>query len=225
MYFPYRKEQSVRYLRAAVIYGSSWLLFLREWWRSPSSIGAICASSRWLAKAIANQITIKDGVVLELGAGTGAVTAAMISKGIPEDRIIIIEKSCRFVDILHKKFPGVRVIHGDAADLNELLPDDIKVDAIVSSLPLRSLASELRKEIIHQWHVCSEAACDVVQYTYDIRMRINLCREDRFFSVVRSQIIWRNFPPARVLVAAPIALCSTISPSALRVEPTAVSQD
>ena len=51
----------------------------------------------------------------------------------------MIERSTAFVQHLRARFPGVAILHGDAADLGRLLPRSSRIDAIVSSLPLLSL--------------------------------------------------------------------------------------
>src|SRR5918996_452292 len=59
-------------------------LFFRQWLRSPKSMGSIIPSSRALARAIAAQVAWQPGqVVVELGAGTGAISQALTDSGLP----------------------------------------------------------------------------------------------------------------------------------------------
>ena len=54
-------------------------LFLSRWLRNPLRTGAVMPSGSMLARLMANQIdTAGDGVVLELGGGTGAITACLL---------------------------------------------------------------------------------------------------------------------------------------------------
>lgn len=177
-------------------------LFLGEWLRAPAAIGAVCASSRWLAREIAVHVPAGDGLVVELGAGTGIVTDALLSKrGVSPDRLIVIERSEAFVRHLRRRFPGIAVICGDAAQLDELLPRDRHIDALISSLPLRSLSQPLRRRIIDQWAQALDQDSVLIQYTYDIRWQTHTCACDQSFVVHDSRIVWANLPPARVLLA------------------------
>src|SRR3546814_14318976 len=91
--------------------------------RAPGMIGAVCSSSRYLAAEIAHMVPSGDGLVVELGAGTGMVTQALLEHGISPRRLIIVERSEGFVAHLRHRFPEATVIHGDAANLCELIPD------------------------------------------------------------------------------------------------------
>ncbi|MBV6272281.1 methyltransferase domain-containing protein [Alcaligenaceae bacterium CGII-47] len=176
-------------------------LFIREWVHSPGTIGAICASSRQLSAAMAGQVPKGDGLVIELGAGTGMVTQALLDQGISPTRLIVIERSNGFVEHLRHRFPGLTIIHGDAACLSELIPQGLHIDAIISSLPLRSLPYELREKVVAQWEQVLDHDSALIQFTYDIRPQTHTCACDHTFTVTDSQIVWANLPPARVLHA------------------------
>ncbi len=67
---------------------------LRRWIRSPLKIGAFLPSSRSLARAHwqRGRYCEKAGAVIELGAGTGPVTQALLHAGIAADRLVVIER-------------------------------------------------------------------------------------------------------------------------------------
>jgi SAM-dependent methyltransferase len=129
-------------------------LFAREMLTEPAVVGAIWPSSRWLARSVASRVPCYgDGLVVELGGGTGAVTNALLQRGIVPGRLMVIECSAVFVRHLRARFPGVTILHGDAAKLGELLPHGRHIDAIVSGLPLRSLpARKPRPSGWGRWH-------------------------------------------------------------------------
>uniref|UniRef100_UPI00333FEA52 class I SAM-dependent methyltransferase n=1 Tax=Castellaniella defragrans TaxID=75697 RepID=UPI00333FEA52 len=177
------------------------VLFVREWLRGPGTIGAICSSSRWLAREIARHVTIGEGLVIELGAGTGIVTEALLARGISPGRLIAIERSEAFASHLRRRFPGITVICGDAARLDSLIPEGLRIDALVSSLPLRSLPRQEQFQIVDQWKRTLGPGGTLIQFTYDIRPQTHTCSCDRAFEVYDSRIVWANLPPARVLLA------------------------
>ena len=57
------------------------------------------------------------GPVVELGPGTGPVTQALLQRGLAPERLILVEYDPAFCRLLERRFPGVRVIQGDAYDL------------------------------------------------------------------------------------------------------------
>ncbi|MDZ7737404.1 MAG: methyltransferase domain-containing protein [Gammaproteobacteria bacterium] len=59
--------------------------------------------------------------MVELGAGTGAITRALLSRIDNPERLVCIERSPVLVDLLQKRFPTIRVIEGDARQLDSLL--------------------------------------------------------------------------------------------------------
>ena len=57
-------------------------LFFRQWLRSPKSMGAVIPSSRVLARAVTEAVRWAPGEhVIELGAGTGAISQGLIDAG------------------------------------------------------------------------------------------------------------------------------------------------
>jgi len=81
-----------------------------------------------------------EGLVVEVGAGTGVVTEALLERGIPVHRLLVIEKSPLLCEYLSRRFPHLKVIQGDAALLASMLPTGATIDALVSGVPLRSLS-------------------------------------------------------------------------------------
>ena len=176
---------------------SSLILFGLEIIDSPRSMGAICPSSPLLARRMASLVKSGDGKVVELGGGTGTVTAALLDRGIDPKQLIVVEQSAKLSALLRRRFPEVTVINGDAARLKELLgPDSGKVAAIVSSLPLRSLAPQTVRNILGQLEQVLRTDGLFLQYTYshrDLRSRLS----SRFISI-HSCTVWGNLPPARI---------------------------
>ena len=184
-------------------FANAWLgcapwLFAREMLSQPASVGAIWPSSRRLARSLASRVPLHgDGLVVELGGGTGAVTNALLQRGIAPGRLTVIEYAPAFVRHLRARFPGVTIVQGDAADLRKLLPRDSRIDAIVSSLPLRSLPAREAAAVVAQWRALIVDGGIVVQFTYDLRNTEGQPLQG--FLQRASQIVWANLPPARVL--------------------------
>src|SRR6185436_8362859 len=129
-------------------------LFLKRWLRRPFAMGAVVPSGRLLAAAMARtalaEIDGRDGHVVELGAGTGEVTKALLAAGIPGERLALVERDPQLSIFLRNHFRGPRIIEGDAARLPKLLAshDVVSVAAVVSSLPLLTLPAEIVSGIV-----------------------------------------------------------------------------
>ena len=174
------------------------LVFLKEAISNPREVGAGCPSSSYLANTIAKEINSKgDGYILELGGGTGTITSALLKQGIAADRLIVIERSATLATHLRKRFPNVRVIHGDASKLDNLLGNEsLKINAVVSGLPLKSLPKECVFNIKQQINKVLDKDGVFVQFTYDLRLSSS--NQDQNFNLKNTQLVWRNLPPARV---------------------------
>ena len=172
--------------------------FLKAAIQNPREVGSGCPSSPYLANAMAKEIVNhREGIIVELGGGTGVITRALLKQGVSTHRLIVIERSPTLVALLRRQFPNVRVIQGDAGELDKLLGHDSEnVSAIVSSLPLKSLPKNCVFKIKQQINKLLDDKGVFIQFTYDLRLSSSL--KERDFSCKHTQLIWKNLPPARV---------------------------
>lgn len=179
---------------------ASLALFAREILVNPRAMGAACPSAPALAGAMAGRAPLeREGLVVELGGGTGAVTAALLRHGVSPWQLVVIERSPTLVRHLRHRFPQLRVLQGDAAQLSHLLgAPRPRLNCLISSLPLRSLPPLTTRAIIQQWQEVLEPGGLLVQFTYDLRG--THARLLPGFRRVSAKIVWNNLPPARVEV-------------------------
>ncbi len=182
---------------------SSWMLFAREALRNPRAIGTVFESSVRLAREIAQFVPLNEsGLILELGGGTGKVTEALLERGIDPERLVSVEQSASLADYLHKRFPKVRIIKGDALHLCQLLGNDAqRVSTIVSGLPFRSIPHAVGHDIIKQIDQILPEKGHLIQFTYDLSGQAAYL--PHHFKRVSHKIVWSNLPPARVNVYQP----------------------
>ena len=181
---------------------TSLVTFGSELLSNPRPVGSAVPSSRFLARRIAGFIPRSPrGYVVELGAGTGAITAALLGRGIPPERILPVERSESMVKLLKKRFPFLSIALGDAAELRSLLrawlgEDGIKVRYVVSSLPLRSLPEKIVTSIMYEVQQVLHEDGKLLQYTYDLRKTPHPALSG--FKRRYTTVVWANFPPARL---------------------------
>ncbi|MDQ4135839.1 MAG: methyltransferase domain-containing protein [Pseudomonadota bacterium] len=175
--------------------------FLRSWLERPLVMGAVTPSSKVLARTMASYVDPRmPGPVIELGPGTGPVTEALIRRGIAQDRLVLVEYSPDFCQLLRRKFPKATIIQGDAYDLEDTL-DGVLAEpaaATVSSLPLFTKPMETRLELLHAAQALMHPNAPFVQFTYAVVPPIPA--RSRKYTARASNRIWLNLPPARVWV-------------------------
>ena len=113
--------------------------FLRSWIEKPLHVGAVMPSSKVLARAVAQYVDPHASApVIELGPGTGAITDALLGRGVAEKRLVLVEFDPGFCALLRERFPRATVVQGDAYALSTTLAGHLteKAIALVSSLPL-----------------------------------------------------------------------------------------
>jgi phosphatidylethanolamine/phosphatidyl-N-methylethanolamine N-methyltransferase len=175
--------------------------FLRSWLERPLSIGAVTPSSKALARAMASYVDPNsNGPVVELGPGTGPVTAALVTAGVAPSRLVLVEFNPAFCRILRARYPGVTVVEGDAYSLRRLLETLLiqPAAAVVSSLPLVTKPIKQRLRLIGDAIDLMVPGAPFVQFTYSVAAP--LPKRLGGFAVEASERIWMNIPPARVWV-------------------------
>jgi phosphatidylethanolamine/phosphatidyl-N-methylethanolamine N-methyltransferase len=178
-------------------------LFLQEWFANPQRTGSVTPSSPKLAAAMARWLPAdSESFVLELGPGTGAVTEALIKRGLREEKLVAIERNPKMARLLREKFPRAQIITGDAWHLDDLLRrrrEPIEsVGAVISSLPLLNFPPEEAEALAQKIRAILRPEGNWVQYSYHLGK--NQARGSSNFQLHASKIVWLNFPPARVSV-------------------------
>ena len=177
-------------------------LWAAAWLRSPRQVGALLPSGAHLAGAMAREVPAGDGWVVELGGGTGSITAGLLKAGIDPSRLVVVERDPRLAGCLRARFPECRVICGDACRLPQLLAQfgvEGPVRAVVSSLPLLSMAPVRRVRVMRVVSRVLKGHGAMVQFTYGVHCPVPSRTLARLGArALRTARIWRNVPPASI---------------------------
>ena len=143
------------------------------------------------------------GLIVELGPGTGPVTEALIARGVPVEKLVLVEYEPSFCKLLERRFPGVQVLRGDAYALKDTLKhlDGMGVSTIVSSLPLLTRPERERLQLLDEAFALMGPEGSFVQFTYGLVSPMPLKTSRRAFADYRGEVsnpVWLNLPPARV---------------------------
>jgi len=172
--------------------------FFRGWLRDPRSMGAVAPSGRALARLMATGVT-PGATVLELGAGTGSLTEALVAKGVQPPNLYLVERDPELAEVLRKRFAGCHVFAADALALRRDLPAGITYDFVISGLPLLLFSPEERFTLLEQILTLLRHGGCYQQFTYGGRCPID--RETRKKLHVDAALIGiaaLNLPPAFV---------------------------
>jgi phosphatidylethanolamine/phosphatidyl-N-methylethanolamine N-methyltransferase len=175
--------------------------FLRSWIEKPLHMGAVMPSGRPLARTMAQYVDVDDrGPVVELGPGTGAITSALIDRGIEQKRLVLVEYNPGFCALLRDRYPQARIVQGDAYRLRDTLWNVLSMpaSAVVSGLPLVTKPMLTRVRLIRDSFAALAPHAPFIQFTYSVVPPIPKSLPG--VSTEASERIWMNLPPARVWV-------------------------
>lgn len=140
--------------------------FFRTLLRDPFAVGALAPSSRHLADLMVTGMG-PGARVIELGAGTGVVTQAILDTGVAAQDLIVIEQSEEFAELLAERFPGVTVVRGNAISLRRHLAGlSGPADFVISGLPLLLFPSRSKARVLSQVFKSLKPGGYFHQFTY-----------------------------------------------------------
>lgn len=181
-------------------------VLFQEFLRAPTRVATVTASSDALVTALLAPHRL-DGsrVVVELGAGTGRVTDALQHRLRGSGRHVAVEINPVLAGRLAERHPAVTVVCADAARLPDVLTEHgiDQADAIVSLLPWAAYAAApvpaLAARALAPTGTFTQATLRGFHLLPPARKQAEDLRA-AFGSLTASPTIWRNLPPARVLI-------------------------
>ena len=185
-------------------------VFLKEGLSNFRTVGSICSTSRFVAKAIAPIIKSNDPpkIIVELGVGTGNVTKEIVKRLRPIDYFFGVDSNRNLLEVCLNNIcsagnaGNINLEHGDAQNIPELLLKyGIKeVDEIVCTIPFRILPKEDVEEILIQVNNILKVGgyFKFIRYTFAPENKM-IKKVLSNFKVVGKETIVRNIPPAEVV--------------------------
>ena len=158
-------------------------------------------SARPLARVMAGagvQARRGEGPVVELGAGTGTITRALIENGVGERELVLIERDRQMCRWLKQRFPRAAVVRDEAARLGMILAREGAgaASVVISSLPLRNMGMQERESIVEASLDAVPEGGALVQYTYARHPAVPCARLG--LECRRVGFVAMNVPPAGV---------------------------
>lgn len=174
--------------------------FFKAFFKERKMTGSVVPSSRFLTKKMLESINFKDvNCIVELGPGTGVFTRELLRKMPKTSKLIVVELNETFLENLKNSISDERAvfIHDSAEKMEQFLQENgvEQADYIVSSLPLSTIPSEIRDDILLSTHKSLRPGGEFIQFQYSLHQRKNL---KRIYSKVDIGYTLLNFPPAFV---------------------------
>ncbi|WP_297924892.1 methyltransferase domain-containing protein [Metallibacterium sp.] len=178
---------------------------MRAWLSDPLRTAAMSPSGPQLARLMVAQVPQGSGPIIELGAGTGVFTEALLAAGVMPERLLVVELNRSLHGILRQRFPQVRVECADACCVLDLAARcgiaPGSVDAIVSGLGLLSMPRLAVTQVIEASSRLLGARGRLIQFTYGPLSPVPRVLAARLgLRARRAGLAWRNMPPATVYV-------------------------
>ena len=172
--------------------------FLRTFIAKPLRVASPVPSGRRLAEIIALQIDPQDCPVLELGPGTGAVTKALLARGVQPSQLIAVESDKDFVEFLRGLFPSSAILEGDAFVFDDVLRRagfDPALGAIVCGVPVLSQPMDVLRKLLSTAMAWLKIGSPFIQFSYGSRPPIPA---EQPVEVHHAATVWQNIPPMHV---------------------------
>lgn len=179
--------------------------FLTAFLRRPLTIGAVAPSSTALARAMIPPVELGAAqVVVELGAGTGAITSLIRRRIGPQTLLLAMEVHAGAAARLRLRFPDLCVINDDAENLRRHLDRSGRrhADCIICGLPFGNM-SDRQQDRIFEVVLASlkpggtfsaMAYLHAAPYPSSRRFKSKLAR--CFSHIEKSPVVWANLPPS-----------------------------
>lgn len=184
------------------------MLVVSRFLRSPSTIGAVSASSRAMARRMVADLPAERPVtIVELGPGTGPFTSAIVERVARGSRILAIDLEQTFVDRIHSRWPSVDCVCASAVELERLVEERrmAPVDHIISGLPFASLPIDVTRRILDgiEHTLRPGGTFTTFQYLHGYGMRPGrVFRREmsaRMGGLPERHLVLKNFPIAFIL--------------------------
>lgn len=183
--------------------------FMREFIKNPMKMGSITPSSKFLANKMIEEINIcNNHFIVELGAGTGAITKNLIEKIDDQNNFLSVEINPKLSAFLKAKFPNLNIAEISAEHLKDYLTENNlpQADGIISGLPWAifndSIQNKILKNIVDS--MTKDGTFVTFAYIHALKMKPAKSFKQKlnkhFKSVQISSPIWINIPPAIIYI-------------------------
>lgn len=181
------------------------LHFALRFLQNPRATGALVPSGRALARKMGDEVNWETvETVLEIGPGSGSLTADFLPRLEGRTRFLAVEINPDFVNYLEGRFPQLDVVADSVENLPQILDERgiQAADAIISGLPWTIFKADQQEAYMGAIRAALNPQGIFLTYTYLQGLSLPGGRrflrrlKENFARVKRSRPVWANVPPA-----------------------------
>ena len=177
------------------------ITFLRCFLKDPGHVGYICPSSRFLERRLVKSANIENSkCVVELGAGTGGTTQAILNSLPADGNILAIENMQDFIPYLEAiQDDRLKIFQDDALYMGRGIKENNlpSPDTVISGIPFSTMGREHGINVLKS--VWDELKPNGLFVAYQFRDQVTRLANEIFGSPkVNLELL--NFPPMRVYI-------------------------
>ncbi len=175
--------------------------------RNPKSFSTLFPTGDYLSEKLAHLAQLETrSSVLELGAGSGAITATLLKHLSPDAEFCGLELDAQLVEHLKNQFPPHRFEEGSATRITEIFHGQT-FETIIASLPWtlfdnsekREIISEIQKSLTEDGELIFFITKHV-DHTSSAKELKTLFEQENF-EIETGPSVWLNLPPANLYKA------------------------
>lgn len=217
------------------------LEFFKEFTQNFQEVSAVLPTSRYAGDALAAEVARHHGPkrVLEVGAGTGAITVCIAPHIQQADHLTVCELNAKFVQLLRQRFDTEQPLRNIlsnttfyAGSILDLEPEE-KFDFIISTLPFNSLPPSLVDAVLQKYktllnpggivsyieYIGGRTLKEVSKIDPEQQARIATLEKHVAPARFRRDVVLRNVPPAWIhhlrFTEAPLKTVDALTPGTL----------
>lgn len=174
-------------------------LFLQEFLKNPRQVASIIPSSRYLEHRIVTLSEIRTAhTVVELGAGIGGTTSAILAAMLPDAKLLSMEINPHFCSLLNRVRDERLIVHcGSAQEIRAALSQYqlSSPDVVISGIPFSTIERRIGSLIIEE--IASALSPEGRFVAYQISNRVAELSQP-FLGDARIELEFLNIPPLRL---------------------------
>ena len=183
------------------------LLFSR-FLRSPRTVGAVTPSSRAVGEAMVAHVDFTaPSRIVELGPGTGALTAPIVERLGPHIEFLALDIDPKFCEQIQRRWPSVDCVCASAERLDRIAAERglLPVDHIVSGLPFVSLPLPVTRQILESITAVLRPGGTFTTFQYahgyflPSAVAFRRSMSEKMGGEPRVHLVLKNIPPAFVM--------------------------
>lgn len=179
-------------------------IFFQHFLRNPKNVGAIVPLSQSVADQLVSPLCErsdkKPWKILEVGAGTGSITQAIVANMKKQDSLDVVEIDEDCCKLLEEKFHNNKKVFVNCLSILDWNPS-YQYDFIVSTLPMNSFSPEFVMTVLSYYQKITNknAICTYVEYIGVEQLSLFFAKKEKRETILSRRKLLKNFHKEHLL--------------------------